>query len=601
MPLSRENDGHFSGLVDGARAGTRYRLAIDGEPSLVPDPFSRWQPEGPHGPSVVVDPSRFAWTDSAWRGRTLREAVLYELHVGTFTPEGTWQAAMARLPYLAELGVTALDVLPVAEFPGAFGWGYDGVSLFAPYHGYGTPDDLRAFVDRAHAHGIAVLLDVVYNHLGPDGNYLWVLAPECFTDRYETEWGTPFDLDGPRSGPVRDILLANAAFWVREYHLDGLRLDATQNVYDFGSGEHILAAITRTVREAAGGRTTLVIGENEPQHVRLVEEMGMDALWNDDLHHSAIVAVTGRNEAYYADHLGSSQELVSALELGYLFQGQHYAWQAQPRGTPTDALDPAAFVAYLENHDQVANTLDGRRLHQLTSPAKNRAISALVLLGPGTPMLFQGQEMLSRAPFLYFADHVPELAAMVAEGRAEFLLQFASLHSSRDRFADPAARSTFERSRLDWSDAGANADHVAMVRELLRLRRTDEVLSGRARARVSGAVLADAALVLRLVGAERGDDRLLVTNLGKSRRLSPCPEPRMAPPLGARWKVVLATEEPRWGGRGVVPFRDDEGAICLTAECTVLLAPEPDPDAARRFGPPKKKTKNRPRVGEEKA
>lgn len=334
--LTAEADGYFTGEVAEAEAGTRYRFRLDGGERLYADPASRYQPEGPHGPSEIVEPSRFPWTDDGWTGVSREGQVLYEMHIGTFTPAGTWRAASEELPELARLGVTVLEVMPIADFPGRFGWGYDGVCFFAPTRLYGTPDDFRYFVDRAHHCGLGVILDVVYNHAGPDGNLLEKFSPDYFTDRYSTEWGPALNFDGPGSGPVREFVLANAGYWIDEYHLDGLRLDATQSIFD-GSREHILAAIARRVRAAARGRRTIVVAENEPQDVRLVRPpsaggYGLDAMWNDDFHHTAMVALTGRREAYYHDHRGTPQELLSAIKWGFLFQGQFYSWQAQPRG-----------------------------------------------------------------------------------------------------------------------------------------------------------------------------------------------------------------------------------------------------------------------------
>ncbi|MBV9152759.1 MAG: malto-oligosyltrehalose trehalohydrolase, partial [Alphaproteobacteria bacterium] len=358
--LSSEPGGYFSGQVRGARAGMRYRLRADGSDAW-PDPASRFQPEGPHGSSEIIDPRTFRWSDTGWQGRTREELVIYEMHVGTFTPEGSWQAAQRELPALAELGITCLEVMPVADFPGKFGWGYDGVDLFAPTRLYGRPDDFRAFVDRAHALGLAVILDVVYNHLGPDGNYLKQFSEAYFTDRYQNEWGEAVNFDGPDSGPVREFVLANVRHWIEEYHLDGLRLDATQQTFD-SSDDHILAAIVREVRQAGNGRSTVVIGENEPQQARLVRSperggYGLDALWNDDFHHSAMVALTGRREAYYSDYRGRPNEFVAAAKYGFLYQGQRYIWQKKPRGTPALDLPAEAFVVFLQNHDQIANSI----------------------------------------------------------------------------------------------------------------------------------------------------------------------------------------------------------------------------------------------------
>ncbi|HEY0511009.1 MAG TPA: alpha-amylase family glycosyl hydrolase, partial [Thermoanaerobaculia bacterium] len=299
--LTPEAGGYFSGLVPGAGAGALYKLRLDGGGAF-PDPASRFQPQGPHGPSRVVDPSTFDWTDGGWPGIGRDGRVIYELHAGTFTPEGTWEAAERELAALADLGITVVEVMPVAEFPGRFGWGYDGVDLFAPYHVYGEPDGFRRFVDRAHAAGLGVILDVVYNHLGPDGNYLTQFSATYFTDRYTNDWGRAINFDGAGSGPVRELFVANAGYWIDEFHLDGLRFDATQDVKD-ASQDHVLAAVVRRAREAAGGRSVYNVAENESQNTRLArppEEggYGIDALWNDDFHHSAYVALTGRNEAY---------------------------------------------------------------------------------------------------------------------------------------------------------------------------------------------------------------------------------------------------------------------------------------------------------------
>src|SRR5689334_13639984 len=355
VPLAAESDGYFAGTLANAAAGTRYRFSLNGGPPL-PDPASRFQPDGPHGPSEVVDPHTFRWTDTAWPGVALSGQVLYEMHVGTFTREGTWRAAMQELPALAATGVTVLELLPVADFPGQFGWGYDGVDLFAPSRLYGGPDDFRAFVDRAHALGLGVILDVVYNHLGPDGNYLTRFSPDYVTDRYANEWGDAINFDGDRSGPVREFFVANAGYWIDEYHLDGLRLDATQAIFD-RSEDHIIAAVARQVRSAGRGRSTFVVGENEPQHAKLARPAehggyGLDALWNDDFHHSAMVALTGHHEAYYSDYRGRPSEFVAVAKHGFLYQGQRYQWQRKARGTPAFDLPAESFVVFLQNHDQ---------------------------------------------------------------------------------------------------------------------------------------------------------------------------------------------------------------------------------------------------------
>ena len=414
-----ESAGYFSAIVPAAADGTLYRFRLDGT-DIVPDVAARFQPEGPHGPSRVVDPRGREWSDHDWSGADLSRPVMYEMHVGTFTPEGTWRAAAHKLPLLADLGVSIIEIMPVADFPGRFGWGYDGVCLFAPSRLYGEPADLVAFVDRAHALGIGVILDVVYNHFGPDGCYHAAYADSYFSTKHITEWGAALNFDGPDSGPVREFVIANAAHWIREYHFDGLRIDATQSIFD-DSNPHILTEVATAARAAGGDRKLFIAAENEPQLaqlVRTVEEggYGLDALWNDDFHHSARVAATGRTEAYFSDYRGTPQELISALRWGYLYQGQFYEWQEQRRGRAALDLQPRHFIHYLQNHDQVANSGTGQRLNQICAPAQLRALTAVLLLGGATPMLFQGQEFAATTPFLYFADHNAELARLVQCG-----------------------------------------------------------------------------------------------------------------------------------------------------------------------------------------
>ncbi|MGH7875626.1 MAG: malto-oligosyltrehalose trehalohydrolase, partial [Candidatus Binatia bacterium] len=492
--LEPDTAGYFSGLLSDAAPGMLYRYRLDGEKAY-PDPASRFQPEGPHGPSQIVDPANFKWTDHGWSGIQLASQVIYEMHVGTFTRQGTWAAAADELETLAELGITVLEVMPVADFTGSFGWGYDGVDLYAPTRLYGTPDDFRRFVDRAHRAGLAVILDVVYNHFGPEGAYFTEFAAEYFTDRYTNEWGRSINFDGKNSAPVREFIVANAGYWIDEFHLDGLRLDATQQIFD-ATSPHVLAEITRCAREASRGRKIIIIAENEAQHVKLIEPVeqggyGMDALWNDDFHHTAVVAMTGRNEAYYSDYQGAPQEFVSAVKWGYLYQGQYYSWQKQRRGTPTFGIPPAGFITFIQNHDQIANSGLGLRLHRLTSPGRYRAITALLLLGPGTPMLFQGQEFASSSRFLFFADHQPELAAAVCQGRAEFLSQFRSLATPEMQqiLPDPADRETFERCKLDLSQRESHGEVYALHCDLLRMRKEYAAFASQQRGMVDGAVL----------------------------------------------------------------------------------------------------------------
>jgi maltooligosyltrehalose trehalohydrolase len=575
--LEREEGGYFSALVEEAREGALYRFRLDDEDYLYPDPASRFQPEGPHGPSRVVDPSAFRWTDESWKGARLKGQVIYELHTGAFTREGTFAAAARELRELASLGITCVELMPVSEFPGRFGWGYDGVCLNAPMHLYGEPDDLRRFINEAHECGLSVILDVVYNHLGPDGNYLGQFAADYFADRHKTEWGEGLNFDGDNAAPVREFFLSNARHWIKEYHFDGLRLDATQSIKD-DSREHFIAALTREVRRAARGRETIIVGENEPQETRLLRPLergglGLDALWNDDFHHSAMVALTGRSEAYYSDYKGTPQEFVSAAKYGFLYQGQRYKWQRRRRGTPTFGIAPQAFISFIQNHDQIANSARGLRAHRQTSPGRLRAMTALLLLAPSTPMLFMGQEFASSAPFFYFADHEAALAEKVQRGRAEFLAQFRSIATSetRTRLASPTASETFERCKLDFKERETHREVYDLHRDLLRLRREDAVFSAQQPRALDGAVLGPEAFVLRFFGDE-ADDRLLVVNFGADLNLNPAPEPLLAPPAGRVWKTLWSSEDYAYGGTGTPPV-ETKSNWCIPGRAAIALAP----------------------------
>jgi maltooligosyltrehalose trehalohydrolase len=579
VALEAEEGGYFSAIVPDVGPGALYRYQLDGD-SVYPDPASRFQPEGPHGPSQVIDPNSYCWDDHDWRGLELHGQVLYELHIGTFTQAGTWAAAAHELHQLKSLGITCVEVLPVAEFPGRFGWGYDGVDLFAPYHLYGTPDDFRRFVDAAHRLGLGVILDVVYNHLGPDGAYHREFSEDYYhRQREKTEWGASLNFDGDNSGPVREFFIANAGYWIDEFHLDGLRLDATHAIVD-ASEEHVLAALARHARRQAAGRSILLIAEDESQDTTRIRNpddggYGLDAQWNDDFHHSAVVALTGRSEAYYSDYLGVPQELLSAVKWGFLFQGQYYSWQKKRRGSPTFGIPAAKFVTFLENHDQVSNSARGDRLRTLTSPAQYKALAALWLLAPGTPMFFQGQEFGASNPFLYFADHTEQLARLVQSGRQEFLTQFRSIaHPDlRASLPDPAAPETFVASKLDLSERNTNSDVLALHRDLLRLRRDDCIFASQCGERIHGAVIGAEAFVLRYFG-DRDDCRLVVVNLGRDLFPNPTSEPLMAPPPGQRWDVLWYSEHPDYGGCGAPPF-ESESHWRIPGRATIVLRPVP--------------------------
>jgi maltooligosyltrehalose trehalohydrolase len=583
VALAREEGGYFSATVSDVRAGLLYRYRLDDDAVLRPDPVSRYQPHGHDGPSQLVDPSAYRWRDTAWRGVQLRGQVIYEMHIGTYTTQGTWQAAARELPWLAQLGVTLLEIMPVGEFPGAYGWGYDVVHHYAPTHLYGTPDHMRAFVDVAHGLNMGVILDVVYNHCASVGCFLQAYTSDYFTGRYKNDWGKAFNYDGRDSRPVREYVLSNVEYWIREFHLDGFRLDATQSMFD-SSGKHIIAEISERARAAAGERSVVLIGENEPQDIGLTLPVaqhggGLDALWNDDFHHSARVAMTGRREAYYYDYLGAPQELIAALKWGFLYQGQYYAWQKKRRGTPSLAAAPQRFVLFLQNHDQVANSALGLRIHELTDRGRWRACTALLLLAPCTPLLFQGQEFAASAPFLYFADNAADIAPVVRDGRREFLSQFRSIAAGgHEWLMDPSSSETYERCKLDLSERETHPQAVALHRDLIALRRTDPVFAAQRPGSVDGAVLSDAAFVLRYFDREgEHGDRLLLVNLGRELCYMPTPEPLLAPPAQRRWKMIWASEDVAYGGTGA-PDPRAEDHWRMPAYAALVFAPERNGD-----------------------
>jgi maltooligosyltrehalose trehalohydrolase len=553
ISMTRDDEGYFTVDVPYARVGQRYRFKL--KEGLRPDPASRYQPEGPAGPSEIVDPNAYQWTATNWRGAPpLQRNVFYEMHIGTFTKEGTWRAAERYLAALADLGVTTLEVMPIAEFAGRFGWGYDGVDLFAPTRLYGTPDDAKHFIDTAHAHGLAVILDVVYNHFGPVGNFLRDFAPPFFGK--PGEWGDSINYDGPSSGPVRAFMIENAAYWIGEYRFDGLRFDATQGIHDT-SDEHIISEMCAAARAAGGTRSVVLVGETEPQDTSLLRisgtrRDGLDAIWNEDWHHSAFVALTGRRQAYFTDYSGKACEFASMARHGTLYQGQWYTWQKQPRGGFALGLPSSAFVSFLENHDQVANTGLGGRLFHDVDRARWRALTTLLLAGPQLPLLFQGAEHASAAPFIYFADHEGEVAEAVRKGRLEFLEQFPALADGpiKELMKDPADEEAFRACKLRHEADGIG--HVRarrLHRDLLQLRRSDPVLGqlGTPDVVIESSAPTEDVVLLRY--RSRLGERLLVANLGAD-FLSPMNDPLLAPSRGHRWDLIWSSEHPDYGGVG---------------------------------------------------
>lgn len=560
--LERAPDGTHSGSVPGVAAGTDYSYRLDAGPDR-PDPVSRWRPYGVHGPTRVVDPGAFRWTDADWRGLETADLVIYELHVGTFSRAGTFDGVIERLPALHGLGVTAIEVMPVAEFPGSRNWGYDGVSPYAVQSTYGGPEGLKHLVDAAHGLGLAVLLDVVYNHLGPEGNYLREFGP-YFSDRYRTAWGEGLNLDGPDSDEVRRYVVDNAVYWVTEYHLDGLRLDAVDRIVDT-SPVHIAEDLGAAVHAqgAALGRRTLVIAEidaNDPRWVkpREVGGYGLDAHWSDDFHHSVHVALTGERGGYYADFAGPGA-VPKVLAERYVNDGRYSRHRRRRHGRPAVDLPADRFVVAIQNHDQTGNRARGERLAALVSPRALRLAAALLLLSPYVPLLFMGEEHGETNPFLYFVSHGdPALVEAVRKGRAE---EFASFGWSGE-LPDPQAESTFEASRPDWGRArsGEGAKLVALYRELLRLRRGEPALRpGAAAVRVRHD---DAAgwVAVRYEKEERALEA--VFNLS--------PEPTPVPIVDSqRWSVALSTDAPEFGGRGEAAQAG--GALRLPGHTGVLL------------------------------
>jgi maltooligosyltrehalose trehalohydrolase len=571
--LDECGDGWFEATFADVRAGTRYCLRLDGG-EMYPDPLSRFQPDGVHGPSQVVDPSGFDWTDADWAGCRLDELIIYEVHVGTATTEGTFDGLVERLPHLRALGVTAVELMPVAEFAGARNWGYDGVYPFAPSHAYGGPEALRRFVDAAHKQGLGVILDVVYNHFGPEGNYLpAVTRGRIFTERHHTPWGTAVNYDDEGCEAVRSIIVDNVRQWIRDYHLDGLRLDAAHAIVD-ASTPHILQEIAETAHAARRG--VIVIAEDERNERTLLlppEEggFGLDAVWADDVHHILRRLVAGDSEGYYAGYEGTPAELARAIRQGWLYQGEHYTPTDEPRGTSSEGIPPQRFVYCIQNHDQVGNRALGERLNHQVEPGVYRAISALLLLSPGTPLLWMGQDWAASTPFLYFTDHPDELGRLVTEGRREEFSGFSEFaDEGRELIPDPQAQETFDRSRLDWSEV-EREPHAAVLRlyrELLRIRRDAPAMRSRGRESWDAQPLSDGALGLRRDGAD--GTLLVIVNLAGSLEVDLRATP-LARPATRSWRVRLCTEEERFGGAGAEAVGLDGARLLVTRPCAVLL------------------------------
>jgi malto-oligosyltrehalose trehalohydrolase len=481
-PMEKAADGWFQLIESSAGAGTLYRYRINGG-QLVPDPASRFQPQDAEGPSEVIDAGAFAWDDLEWKGRPWEEAVIYELHVGSFTPGGTYRSIIPKLQHLKDVGVTALELMPLADFAGRRNWGYDGVLPFAPDSAYGRPDDLKALVQAAHKAGLMVLLDVVYNHFGPKGNFLSLYAPQFFTDRYRTPWGAAINFDGAGSRWVREYFVQNALYWLEEYGFDGLRFDAVHAIID-KSPLHVLDEIASRARNAPAlaHRQIHLVLENDANQARLLGKGKYTAQWNDDSHHAYHVLATGEQDGYYVAYADApTKHLARCLAEGFAFQGESSAFTREKRGEPSAHLPPSAFVDFMQNHDQIGNRAFGERLLTLVAKDKKnekgeerlKALTAILLLAPSPPMLFMGEEWGCRQPFLFFCDFEGELGQAVRKGRREEFARFAAFQDPavRERIPDPLAEATFRQCVLRWDEM--DRDWLAFYRNLLSVRRKE--------------------------------------------------------------------------------------------------------------------------------
>jgi maltooligosyltrehalose trehalohydrolase len=552
VPMTGDAKGRFEVTVPDIAAGTRYLYRLDGGDGR-PDPYSRFQPEGVHGPSEVVDPRSYRWNDRRWKGITREGLVVYELHIGTMTPEGTFLSLIGQLQDLKQLGVTAIELMPVAQCPGRWNWGYDGVDLFAPSNAYGTPDDLRTLVDAAHEVGLGVILDVVYNHLGPEGNYLGVYADQYFSKTHETSWGAGLNWDGEGCEFVRQFAIDNACSWISEFHIDGLRLDATHAILD-DSPVHVLQELTARAREVAGEREIFIVaedGRHEITRARSVEHggEGLDAIWADDFHHEVRVHLTNAHENYYKRYSGSTSDIAATINKGF-----GPTTIGRDDVTPVSEEDPAsAFVFCIQNHDQVGNRPFGDRLHHDINADRYAVASALMLFAPETPMLFMGQEFAASTPFLYFTDHPEELGKLVTEGRRQEFSGFNIFDDPalRESIPDPQAESTFLSSKLRLEERERNTGILELYRQLLALRRDDDVLKHNDRMKShASAISAELVAVHRWWGMQQ---RLLLANFGPELELKVRDIEAFAPVYFRPWNLMLSTTDEAFGGSGEAP------------------------------------------------
>ena len=580
-PMERDAEGYFMTIDADGAAGDRYQFQFaDGR--LVPDVASRFQPEGVHGPSECIDPHAYSWVCTNWRRPAWRGQVIYELHIGTFTPAGTFRAAIEKLDHVVALGAQAIEIMPVADFPGERNWGYDGVALYAPARCYGRPDDLRALVDAAHQRGLAVILDVVYNHVGPDGNYLEAFSSRYFHSTKRNPWGRAFNLDAADAQPVRDYFLRNVAYWLDEFRIDGLRLDATHAIED-ASTPHLLTEIGEVVR----ARGAFAIAEDERNAVKLLDrDTGhrLHGVWADDFHHQVRVALTGIRESYFGSYEGTAQALASTLQQGWTYVGQPFPfWQDRPRGSSCQHLPPHAFVYCIENHDQIGNRAQGERLEHLVSPARFRAASALLCLSPYAPLLFMGQEWAASTPFIFFTDHGGEIGKNVSAGRRREFQETGLNAGGACEVPDPQLEATFLASKLRWDELQAppHATTFALYRALLAERAEADFTVYPFRQYGSVQAIGNH-LVLRFRVAETSE-RLLIVSLheGAASTLDLASAAILRPARDFVWEVRLHTEETRFGGEKKIALEttaaNHPSAVRLEGPGAVLFASIPRP------------------------
>lgn len=546
VAMRRGPGGLFTTVIAEARPGAEYVYVLDGQKER-PDPASRHQPRGIHGPSQVVATRDFPWSDAGWPGVAQTELVVYELHVGTFTPEGSFAAAQTRLPYLRDLGITAVELMPIAAFPGGRNWGYDGVALFAPQASYGGPEGLFRFVDACHRTGLACILDVVYNHLGPEGNYLPEFAP-YFSDHHRTAWGEGINFDGKQCAGVRRFVLENALYWLREYHLDGLRLDAVDSIFDT-SPRHILAELKDAFAQAAAqlGRRAYLIAETDQNDARIITRdkrggLGLDGQWSDDFHHSVHAALTGDRHGYFAD-FGRLSDLAKAMSQGYVYDGRYSGFRQAQRGGSAAGVRGEQLVICTQNHDQIANGSRGRRLGTVVGLAREKLAACALLLSPNVPMLFMGQEYGEAAPFHYFISHSNEgLVESIRRGRER---EFAAFHPE-EKFADPHSEATFHACRLDWTapTRSPHAELLFLYRDLLALRRRHPSL-GSCRRELCQVRASEAESFLVLERADpTGEEALAIFNFSATAQMVTLPQKT------GRFTLILSSAAVRYGGPG---------------------------------------------------